>query len=397
MKKLLPNTPLFAIAQGLMVSSISLIVTCSALVGFELASDKSLATLPLAVMFIATMAGTIPASYLLEKLGRKKGFMLATLIGVSAGALSTYAITEHHFWLFVAGIALFGLFNSFGNYFRFAAADCVDVEYKSRAISFVMLGGIAAAFIGPNLAGYAKDWIAGAEFAGSFLATIVIYGTMLLTLSFLSISEQRKSHDTPVDEARPLSIIAKQPKFIVAIICAMLGYGVMSLVMTATPLSMQHHNHPFSDTSFVIQWHLLGMFIPSFFTGYLIRYFGIYPVLFTGVIIGFICVVINLTGHDLSHYWLALILLGVCWNFLFIGGTTLLTETYRPEERAKAQALNDFIVFSAAAAASLSAGYLQYQFGWRMVNLGVIPALLVILISLIWIKTRPIAIESVNN
>jgi MFS family permease len=151
---------------------------------------------------------------------------------------------------------------------------------------------------------------------------------------------------------------------------------------------MMHHNHTFANTAFVIQWHLLGMFIPSFFTGYLIRHFGLFTILTTGVIIGFACVAINLMGHGLNHYWLALVLLGVCWNFLFVGGTTLLTETYRPEERAKVQGLNDFIVFSTAALASLSAGYLQFTFGWKWVNLGIIPALIIVLISLIWMKAR---------
>jgi len=382
-----------------MVSAISLIVTCSALVGFELAVDKSLATLPAAVMFITTMLGSIPAALLLEKIGRKTGFMLATFIGVLAGVVCTYAIIIHQFWLFVMGIALFGFFNSVGNYFRFAAADNVATVYKSRAISYVMLGGVVAAFIGPNLANYAKYWIDDAIFAGSFAATTVLYILMLISLSFLSLDPAIKINkkDPPLPQPRPLRVIAKQPKFIVAIICAMLGYGVMSLVMTATPLSMLQHQHAFPDTAFVIQWHLLGMFVPSFFTGYLIRYFGITPILVVGVLIGFICVAINLSGHGLSYYWSALVLLGICWNFLFIGGTTLLTETYRQEERSKAQAINDFIVFSTAAAASLSAGYLQYKFGWEMVNLGVIPALLVVLFSLLWMKTRPAVNVSIIN
>jgi len=342
-------------------------------------------------MFITTMLGSVPASLLLEKIGRRKGFMLATFLGMSASAISTYAIIIHQFWMFVFGIGMIGLFNSFGNYFRFAAADAVTVNYKSRAISYVMLGGVIAAFIGPNLANFAKDWVTDAEFAGSYAVIMVIYILMLLTLSAISLPHPAANEklDTPHQKARPLKIIAKQPKFIVAIICAMLGYGVMSLVMTATPLAMKHDNHSFSDTSFIIQYHLLGMFIPSFFTGSLISYLGIYRILTAGVLSGFGCVAINLSGHDVYHYWAALVLLGLCWNFLFVGGTTLLTETYYPVERAKTQALNDFIVFSTAALASLSAGYLQHQFGWKMVNLGVIPPLLLVLASLLWIQTKP--------
>jgi len=401
MTSFLRNTPLFAISQGLMISAVSLVVTCSALVGLTLSPDKSLATLPLAAMFITTMLGSVPASFLLEKIGRKKGFMLATLIGMSASAISTYAIMEHQFWMFVSGIGLLGLFNSFGNYFRFAAADAVSVKYKSRAISYVMLGGVIAAFIGPNLANIAKNWIVDAEFAGSYAVLMVIYVLMFLALSATSFAQAKtkSEHDTQLKPPRPLKVIAKQPKFIVAIVCAMLGYGVMSLIMTATPLAMKHHNHSFTDTSFIIQYHLLGMFIPSFFTGSLIRSFGIFRILIAGVLSGFASVAINLSGHDIEHYWVSLVLLGVCWNFLFIGGTTLLTETYTATERAKAQALNDFIVFSTAAFASLSAGYLQHQFGWQMVNIGTLPLLLLILLSLLWIQTQPLSnpINSIEN
>lgn len=390
MTSLWRNTPLFAISQGLMVSAISLIVTCSALVGQALATDKSLATLPIAVMFIATMLVSMPASLLMEKIGRKRGFMLATLLGFSGGALSTYAIIHQNFWLFVVAIGLIGMFNGFGNYFRFSAADAVEKKLKSQAISFVLIGGLAAAFIGPNLANFAKDVIQGAEFAGSYAATMGIYVLLLLTLSFLNLpdkSQEAFAHHMP---ARPLQVIVRQPIFIVAVTCAMLGYGVMSLVMTATPLAMNHHAHAFADTSFVIQWHLLGMFAPSFFTGTLIRIAGVQTVLWMGVVIGFTCVVINLAGHSLWHYWSALVLLGISWNFLFVGGTTLLTEVYQPNERAKTQAVNDFLVFTMVAMASLSAGYLQHQFGWRMVNIGVLPVLVVIMGSLVWLGiTKP--------
>lgn len=386
MTPLLRNTPLFSISQALMTSVVSLIVTCSALVGYELADDKSLATLPISIMFISTMLMTMPAAFVLEKLGRRHGFMLSTILGIIGGVTTSYAIIDHNFWLFVVGIAFIGLFNSFGNYFRFAAADAVDTDYKSRAISYVMLGGIAAAFIGPNLANYAKNWIEGAEFAGSYAVIVVIYVLMFWALMGLSLPKKVVESVNSTQKARPLRVIAKQPKFIVAIICAMLGYGVMSLVMTATPLAMHHHAHNFADTSFVIQWHLLGMFVPSLFTGYLIRYLGLSRVLFSGVLLGFACVGINLLGTSLVHYWVALVLLGISWNFLFIGGTALLTETYHTEERAKVQAVNDFIVFSTVAAASLSAGFLQYEFGWRVVNIGVIPALVVILLSLFWMR-----------
>ncbi len=273
-----------------------------------------------------------------------------------------------------------------GNYFRFAAADSVATSQKSQAISFVMLGGLAAAFIGPNLANIAKNWIDNAEFAGSYAATMAIYILILLTLSFLKLPERKEDHvNGSAPAARPLKVIISQPIFIVAVLCAMLGYGVMSLVMTATPLAMHHHTHAFSETSFVIQWHLLGMFAPSFFTGHLIRFWGLKVVLWLGVIMGFACVVINLTGQSVWHFWFALVLLGVSWNFLFVGGTSLLTQAYQLNERTKTQAINDFLIFSTVALSSLSAGYLQHQFGWQMVNIGVLPILVVIMFSLVWL------------
>jgi len=380
------NVPLLAFSQAMMMSSMSLILTASALVGYALAEDKSLSTFPVAVIFITIMFTSIPASMLMQRIGRKSGFMLATLFGVTGGAVATIAIMQSSFWLFVGSSVFIGIFNGFGNYFRFAAADSVDHEHKSRAISLVMAGGVVAAIIGPNLANLTRDSIEGMPFAGSFMSIIIIYILALVTLSFLKLPSQLDSSSTnKPNRVRPLFEIARQPKFIIALICSMLGYGVMSFIMTATPLSMNHHAHSFSDTSFIIQWHVLGMFAPSFFTGALIHRFGVSRIMLIGVILGFVCVATNLFGHSIYHYWLALTLLGVGWNFLFIGGTTLLTETYHPEERSKAQAMNDFSVFTMVAIASLSAGSLQHHFGWQAVNYGVIPLLVIILISVIWL------------
>ena len=383
------NVPLLAVAQSLMMSANSLIVASAALVGASLAEDQSLATLPLAVQFIAIMLTSIPASLLMDRIGRKPAFVMVTSVGMSAGALAAWAIVSHSFWLFVTATMLVGVFNGFGNYYRFAAADAVDETLKGRAISWVMVGGVIAALIGPNLANHTKALIDGALFAGSYAALIAVYLLSLLTVSALHLPHRFKNaleHDNAPQ--RPLSQIARQPKFIVAIICAMLGYGVMSLVMTATPLAMQHHHHLFDDTAFVIQWHVLAMFAPSFVTGELIRRFGVNVVMRVGALLGLVCVTLNLAGTTLSHFWLALVALGVSWNFLFIGGTTLLTETYKQAERAKVQAANDFIVFTTVALASLSAGYLQYRLGWQAVNWGVVPLLLLILGSLGWLGLR---------
>lgn len=383
------NVPLLAVSQALMMSSMSLILTASALVGFSLAHDKALATLPVAVIFIAIMFTSIPAAILMERIGRKKGFMLATFFGMSGGVVASYGIISHDFWIFTSSGILIGIFNGFGNYFRFTAADAVDVEHKSRAISVVMLGGVVAAIVGPNLANLTRDTVVDTPFAGSYMSIIVIYALAFITLMFLKLPVPVKhSNGINGSKGRPLGVIVRQPKFIVALICAMFGYGVMSFVMTATPLAMHQHAHSFSDTSFVIQWHVLGMFAPSFFTGSLIHRFGVLKIMFIGGVLGLACVAINLLGTSVSHYWAALTLLGVSWNFLFIGGTTLLTETYKPEERSKTQAMNDFVIFTTVTISSLTAGTLQHHFGWQVINIGVIPILTFVLVSILWLGIK---------
>ena len=378
------NVWLLAGCQALMNSGNSLLIATSALVGFRLAPDKSLATLPLALQFFTSMLTTIPASFLMKAVGRQAGFMIGTLLGLVGAGLAAWGIVIGNFLYFCIAAALIGAFNGFGTYYRFAAADVATPDYRSRAISYVMAGGVVAALVGPNLAHWTSEWLAGIEFAGSYLSLLGIYGLSLVTLLFVRIpaptAAQAQAH------RRPLADIARQPAFIVALAGGALGFGVMALVMTATPLAMHQHAHVFADTAFVIEWHLLGMFAPSFFTGHLIRRFGVLNVMLAGVVLNIGCVAVNLIGTDVAHFWAALTLLGVGWNFLFVGGTTLLTETYADSEKAKAQALNDFVVFTVITASSLSAGALQYQLGWRAVNLGVVPLIIVILGALLWLK-----------
>lgn len=387
MKTLGRNVPLLAICQSLMMSANSLIIASSALVGAAIAPDKALATLPLAAQFIAIMLTSIPAAIMMAKIGRKQGFMLSTLLGISGGVVTTYAILNQNFWLFLSGTVLVGMFNGFANYYRFAAADSVSQSLKGKAISYVMIGGVVAAIVGPNLANHAKDWLGSAQFAGSYASIIVLYLLSLLTLSFLKLPHHSPDEEK-IEERAPRSTkeIIKQPTFVVALVCAMLGYGVMSFLMTATPLAMDHSHHHFDDTAFVIQWHVLGMFAPSFFTGSLIQRFGVLQIMLTGTILGFACAVINLFGTTVPHFWFALVLLGISWNFMFIGATTLLTETYHDNERARAQAINDFSVFTTVAMASLSAGALQHHFGWEVVNLGSLPFLAVAAAMIVWLQ-----------
>ena len=388
MRFLHPNVPLLAIGQALMMSSNSLMVATAALVGYNLAVDKSLATLPLAMQFIAVMCTSIPAAMLMEKIGRKAAFLFACGFGVGGGVLASTAILNHQFWLFVAGTTLVGIFNGFGNYFRFTAADSVEPAYKSKAVSYTMLGGVIAAVAGPTLARASREWINDAEFAGSYMAVIFLYLANFVILSFLNIEKKRKGEDENRDSGRPLLQIALQPDYIVALVCGMFGYGIMTFVMTATPLAMDQAAFLFEDTSVVIQWHVMAMFAPSFFTGTLIQRFGVLSIMGLGAMAGVGCVIINLTGTGFIHFLVALVLLGISWNFLFVGATTLLTQTYESSERNKAQALNDFIVFSTVSLGSLSSGALQNAYGWQAVNKGVIPFLGAIFLAIFWLYRR---------
>ncbi len=378
---------ILAICQALMMSSTVLMLTASTLVGADLAHDPSLATLPIALQLLATMLTTIPASMLMGKYGRKAGFILAAIIGMIGGMIAIDAVISRHFWAFCLATILVGVFNGFGNYYRFAATEEVDDAHRSRAISYVLAGGVIAAFVGPNLANFGQHLIAEARFAGSFFFVILFYALAMLLLASGKFSNIHIEH--PSNAGRPLKTILLQPATRVAILCAMLGYGTMTLLMTATPLAMEHHHHHFDDTALVIQWHVLGMFLPSFFTGHLIRQVGVKPVLWLGALLAAATILINLLGSTFLHFLTALILLGVSWNFLFIGGTSLLTESYTTEERSKVQALNDFLIFSTTATASLSAGFLLHHLGWWWVNVAVIPLVIVIIAALYYWNSQP--------
>ena len=379
------NIPILALCQAMFMSGTSLMVATTALVGFSLADDKAYASMPFTLQLLATMFTSIPAAMLMAKIGRKNTFLLGTIIAMIGAAICAIAVIQHQFLLFILGSVLIGVYSGFSNFYRFTAADSVDKEHKSRAISYVLAGGVIAAIIGPNLANHTRDLISDAAFAASYTAIIGLYILSFIFLSFLDLPHQKQSSEDKKDSGRPLLTIAKQPQFIISLVCGMLGYATMTLLMTATPLAMQHNHHIYSDTAFVIQWHVLGMFAPSFFTGHLIKRFGVLNIMFYGAVFGAACIIINLNGTSVNHFWFALFLLGISWNFLFIGATTLLTETYSDKERFKAQAFNDFLVFSVVASASLFAGILHHKFGWQFVNYIAIPAIIGILVSLIWL------------
>jgi len=378
------NVLLLAACQALMFSGNSLLITTSALIGYNLlGADKSLATLPVALQMIATLAASVPASLLMGRIGRRAGFALGSLLGFSGGVCAAYALHVENFGLFCVATMLVGTFNGFAIYYRFAAADQADEKYRSRAISYVLAGGVVAAFVGPNLAAWTRDFT-DVLFGGSMLCLMGFYLLSFVLQLCLDIPKPSTSNNAA--PGRPMWVIARQPRFAIAVCCGMLGYGAMSLIMTATPLAMQAVRLPFTDTAFVIQWHVFAMFAPSFFTGHLINRFGLTTVMFIGAVLDIICIAVNLHGTSVWHFSAGLILVGLGWNFLFIGATTLITDTYRTSERAKAQAFNDFFVFTTTTICALTAGTLQHLLGWEIVNLSVLPLLLVIAMALAWLQ-----------
>lgn len=366
------NVLLLAGAQALFQTAGVMVMTLSGLVGLQLAADKSLATLPIALMMVASMLTTIPASLFMQRFGRKPGFLLGTALGVGAGGVAAAAIALHSFWLFVAANMLMGGYQGFAQFYRFAAVDVASPDFRSRAISWVIAGGVIAAVAGPAIARFTQA-MGPLPFLASYLALSAL--GVLASLVVMRIALPAVAAEEAQGPARPLRGILRQPVFVTALLGSMAGFAVMSMVMTATPLAMHMHGHHIDASATVIQWHVLGMFVPSFFTGVLIRRVGVLTVMAAGIALLAAHIAVALSGFALLHFLSGLVLLGVGWNFLFIGGTTLLTEAYRPAERGKTQAMHDFLVFGAASLASFSAGKLLDVWGWQAVNLTALPLL----------------------
>ncbi len=375
-----------SLCQALWMSANSLLTVVSALIGLSLAPFQQLATLPFGLQFLTAMATALPASLLMRRIGRRAGFVTGLVVGL-AGAIVCYsAVVSRSFAGFCVGSALIGACNGFAQYYRLAAADVATDEYRGRAISLVLAGGVVAAVVGPNLANLTKSWIPTALFAGGFLGIAALY---LVSIAVLFVTRlPRPTHATPRFTGRPMFDILRQPTFLVAACAALVGYGAMNVMMAATPLAMQAHGHAVSETAFVIQWHLIGMFAPSFFTGHLIRRFGVTEVIATGGALQLSSVAINLMGSTVPFFWAALLLLGVGWNFLFVGATLLLTETHTPEEKAKTQGVNDFIVFGGVAITAMSAGWLHHEFGWTTINWIIILPVLATCCASLWLRSR---------
>ena len=377
------NVLLLSLSQGLFMIGTSTMIAEASLVGYTLAADKSLATLPTALQQVGVVFTQIPAALLMRRIGRRWGYSVGAGFGILGTSVATLGVLWGSFLLFCLGSALNGIYNGFGQSYRFAAVDGSGEAWRSKAISYTLAGGVIAAVLGPELAKHTKDLLAPVTYAGSFAALILVAVLALLVLQFIDIP--RPDAATQRGTGRPLFEVLRQPTTIVAVLTGMVAYGTMTLLMTVTPLAMVACSHPFDSAAFVIQWHVLGMFAPSFFTGTLIGRFGVVNVMTCGVAILAACLAVDLSGTTVAQFWLGLFLLGLGWNFAYVGATTLLTQVYRPAERAKVQAANDFLVFGAMATGALSSGAFFNLVGWNALNMIAAPFVAVTLVALVWL------------
>ena len=356
-------------------------------VAYALAEEKGFATLPTSLVIVGTALATIPAAMIMRRFGRRVGFVLGALIGAGGGALCAYAVIKGELWLLAAGAFLFGLFTGFSQLYRFAATDAAELSFRSKAISLVLAGGVVAAFLGPELAKVGKDMIGAAPFAGGYLILMGISFLSALILLTLHIPHQtRAERDGP---KRPLRKIIAQPVFIAATVSGAISQGVMSLLMTATPIAMQHAHHDFDATALVIEWHVFAMFAPGFITGWMVTRFGELRMIYAGIALQLSCVAVALTGYSVAQFWFANLLLGFGWCLSFTAATSLTTFAYTPAERDKAQGATNFIIFAFVALISLLSGALVHYFGWRWVNIGAVPLLLLALVVVWWYSSKP--------
>ena len=374
-----------ALAQALLTTGNILLVAVSALIGKQLASHPALVTAPVASQFLGLILATLPAAFLMQKLGRKKVFVIGNVFGIIGALVAIQALLSASLLLFTLGIFLTGIAIGIAQQYRFAALDECRAESHAKAISVVMSGGVLAAFIGPNLAIWSQNWFSQNVYVGAFVGLAVLYVLALLLIVCLPLKSHTLAKQATA-EVRTYRELWQQPLFVAAIASGAIGYGVMVFLMTATPLAMHHHDYAFPDIAVVIQWHVLGMFVPSFFTGHLIKKHGLKPIIMLGCTLLIISALINLFGQSYVHFFTSLVLLGIGWNFTFIGATQLVSLTYRPQEKGKVQGMNDFLVFTTAAIASLFAGQTVETIGWIWVNLISLP--LIVVAMLLIAKTR---------
>ena len=381
------NAILYAILQSINGAAAPVSIALGGIAGASmLGPDKSLATAPITGFNLGVALMAVPAAMLMKNIGRRYGFMTGALIGIFGMLLAVKAIYAQSFWLFALSLAMVGAANSFTQQYRFAAADRGTKKIKAKAISWVLIGGVAASVVGPQLILHTKDYLEPIPFAGAYLWAAGLFGLSLIVMQFLEpghppVSEAQRAKGS----GRPLMEIISQPRFIVAVLCGTSSYALMSYMMTAAPLAMLACGFDVTDSTWGIQWHVLAMFVPSFFTGNLIQRFGKERIVATGLAILIACAIVALNGVTLSHFYVALILLGIGWNFGFIGSTAMVTDTYEPHEKNKAQGANDFILFGTVAAASFLSGWTLNHYGWDFMNYLVFPVIAVSMIALGWL------------
>lgn len=375
------NIFLLACCQALLLTNASGLISMNGLVGYSLVDTKTLATLGAATYVLGSVLATMPMSLWMARVGRRRGFMTGALINVGGCALAAFALWLKSFPLYCAATAVIGIYNAVGLQYRFAATEVAAPADKARAISLVLAGGIVGGFLGPALTRWGKD-----AFATPFLGAFLLLGAVALVALAVQwhVHVPKPSLEESSGRGRPLREIVRQPVFVVAALAGGLGYGLMNLLMTATPLAMDFCSLPYAQAALVIQWHVVGMYAPGFITGTLIKRFGVLGVIAAGIVLMATGSAVALTGITIAHFVTALVLVGAGWNFMYTGGTTLLTEAYTPAEKARTQGANDFIVFSIMAVSSFSSGALVSAAGWEWMNWGALPVLVLVAGVVAW-------------
>ncbi len=379
------NVAILALAQVLFHCTQSMAIATTPLAALQMLDDaKTWATVPIVLAHVGLMTTTLPAALLMGRIGRRAGFTIGALIGIAGGFVSFGAVWVQSFPLLCLGGFLQGAAAAFAWHYRFAATDTASDDYKAKALSLVMVGGVAAGLVGPQTAKWAVDMFNPILFAGVYLMTSLFSFGMLLLVQLVRIPNPVRTATS--SSGRPMSEIARQPMFVVAVLSSMFGYAVMTLVMSATPLAMNGCGFGFSDSATVIQAHVIAMFLPSFFTGHLVTRFGVLPIIAAGAVIEMLCAVVNFMGIGFANFLVANMLVGLGWNFCYVGGSALLTKTYRPDEKAKVQGTHDFLVYATTATAAALSGTLQAQAGWTVTNAASLPMLMVVLLAVFWLR-----------
>jgi len=377
-----------ALAQGVFLTNNVTFIGINGLVGLQLAPYGWMATLPIMGYVVGSALSTGLVARSQRAWGRQRSFQLGLVVAIVSALMAALATVWQSFELLLLATVVAGYYSANAQLYRFAAAELAQPDKKEKAISLVLTGGLVGAVFGPNMAAYTRNWL-DTPFTGVYLAlaAVGVFGLMLMHFITFTPTPPKAPGDA---EARPLSVIVRQPVFVVSAMAGALGYGVMNLLMAATPLAMQVCSLPFDDIALVLEWHVIGMFAPGLFTGYLIKRFGVYRIMGVGVVLNVACVAIALSGVALSQFVVSLFLLGVWWNFLFTGSTTLSLQAYAPQERDQAQAALNFAVFAVMALTSFGAGALVTTQGWQWINLASLLPLIMVAVGLVWLAKRPV-------